>query len=175
MPTFSLSSFTFREICFPGGARDPGETALENAVRETSEELCLAPDRIHVIAQMDTMLTAYNNEVSVFLCELEGYEMTYSKAEVGELFTVPLRYFLDHPPASYQIDVTETPQEDFPYDRVPGGRNYYWRQGSRKVYFYDDYKGNTIWGLTAYIMQSVAKILHNEAGNEIQKVREGSC
>lgn len=155
------------EICFPGGAREGDETPLENAVRETSEELCLPREKIHVIAQMDTMLTAYNNEVSVFLCELEDYQMSFSNSEVGEVFTVPLRFLLENPPSVYQIAVTETPMEGFPYDRVPGGRDYYWRQGRRNVYFYDDYEGNTIWGLTAYIMQSVIKILQKEVKKSI--------
>ena len=150
------------EICFPGGARDGEETPLENAVRETAEELCIGRDQIDVIAQMDTMLTAYSNEVSVFLCELKGYEMTFSGAEVSRIFTVPLHFFMENPPQAYPVAIKEEPMEGFPFDRIPGGRGYYWRQGRRNVYFYQ-YGSDTIWGLTAYILHSVVGIMQKEA------------
>lgn len=151
------------EICFPGGARDPGETSEENAVRETSEELLVAPEQIHVLAQMDTMFTSYDNKISVYLCELENYKGTFSRKEVASVFTVPLDYFLTASPDTYTNRVIIRPPEDFPYDLVPGGRDYPWHEGRANVYFYE-YEGHVIWGLTAYIMQSVVKILKEEAG-----------
>ena len=62
-----------------------------NAIRETMEELKVSREQIHMIAQMDTLYTAYDNKVSVYLCELTDYEMTYNKDEVAEIFTVPLK------------------------------------------------------------------------------------
>ena len=110
------------EICLPGGARDGEETAVENAVRETMEELRVDREQIHVIAQMDTLLTVYDNEVSVFLCELTDYQMTFSEAEVAEVFTVPLAFFMETEPEIYVNKVKLITPEDFPYDKVPGGR-----------------------------------------------------
>ena len=43
------------EICFPGGRIEEHETAEEAAVRETSEELLISPQKIEVIAPMHTM------------------------------------------------------------------------------------------------------------------------
>lgn len=149
------------EICFPGGARDPGETALENAVREAAEELEIHRDQLHVIAQMDTMLTPYANEVAVFLAEARDYQMTWSAAEVDEVFLVPLAFFMENDPAVYRNTVQLIQPEDFPFDLVPGGRDYHWRQGRQKVYFYE-YEDKVIWGLTAYIMQSVINIIKTE-------------
>ena len=54
-----------------------------------------------------------------------------------------------------------TPPEDFPFDKIPGGRNYPWRRGHSTVYYYY-YKDYVIWGLTAYMMQSVVRILQEE-------------
>ena len=34
------------EVCFPGGRAEPGESAVEAAVRETCEELGISPDTI---------------------------------------------------------------------------------------------------------------------------------
>ena len=53
------------------------------------------------------------------------------------------------------------PPEDFPFDQVPGGRNYHWRDGHKKVYFYY-YKDWIIWGLTAYVLRGVARTLKTE-------------
>ena len=83
------------EICLPGGARDGNESSETNAIRETMEELKVSREQIHMIAQMDTLYTAYDNKVSVYLCELTDYEMTYNKDEVAEIFTVPLKFFME--------------------------------------------------------------------------------
>ena len=53
------------EICLPGGARDGNESSEENAIREMMEELKVSREQIHMIAQMDTLYTAYDNKVSV--------------------------------------------------------------------------------------------------------------
>lgn len=155
------------EICLPGGARDGNESPLTNAVRETMEELQIAETQIRVIAQMDTLLTAYDNKISVFLCELTDYHMTRAQAEVEEIFTVPLRFFMETRPEVYVNTVKLLPPENFPYDRIPGGRDYHWRDGHKNVYFYY-YEDKVIWGMTAYIMQSVVKIIREEAGADWQ-------
>jgi 8-oxo-dGTP pyrophosphatase MutT (NUDIX family) len=153
------------EICFPGGARDGEETPLENAVRETMEELQLSREQIDVIAQMDTLLTVYDNRVFVFLCELKAYKMTYAREEVGEVFVVPLAYFLEQKPDVYINSIEAHTPENFPYDKIPGGRNYDWRPGHKNIYFYE-YEDKVIWGMTAYIMQHVAKTICEERGTE---------
>ena len=152
------------EICFPGGARESGESAQENAVRETREELMITDEQIHVIAEMDTLYTAYNTMVSVFLCERNDYHDTFNSDEVSEIFYVPLRYFIEIEPDVYVNTVKTIPPENFPYDLIPGGRDYHWYNVYKKIYFYNYASDKIIWGLTAYIMQSVADILRYEAG-----------
>lgn len=91
------------EICLPGGARDGNESSEDNAIRETMEELEISREQIHMITQMDTLYTAYDNKVSVYLCELRDYDMTYNADEVAEIFTVPLKFFMETEPAAYVI------------------------------------------------------------------------
>lgn len=153
------------EICFPGGARDPEESSKENAVRETMEELLVSRDQIDVIAQMDTMYTLYDNKVSVYLCEIKDYKGTYNKSEVAEIFMVPLDYFLTNEPDEYKNTIEAHTPEDFPYDLIPGGREYHWFRGYQSVYFYNYAPDKIIWGLTAYIMRSVSRIIRYEAYN----------
>ena len=144
-----------------GGARDGNESSETNAIRETMEELKVSREQIHMIVQMDTLYTAYDNKVSVYLCELTDYEMTYNKDEVAEIFTVPLKFFMETEPEAYTNTVRLMPPEDFPFDQVPGGRNYHWRDGHKKVYFYY-YKDWIIWGLTAYVLRGVVRTLKTE-------------
>lgn len=157
------------EICFPGGAREGQETPLENAVRETMEELQIARPQIDVIAQMNTLLTVYDNKVSVFLCELKHYEMTFAESEVGEVFLVPLEFFMEQKPEIYVNRVELRTPDDFPYEKIPGGRDYHWHAGHKNVYFYY-YEDKVIWGMTAYIMQDVVKTICRESeGKEAQE------
>ena len=149
------------EICLPGGARDPGETSEQNAIRETMEELLVSREQIRMIAQMDTLYTVYDNEVSVFLCELTDYEMTCNLDEVAEIFTVPLKFFMETEPDIYVNTVRLIPEENFPFEKVPGGRNYHWRDGHKNVYFYY-YKDWVIWGMTAYIMHGIVTTMKAE-------------
>ena len=149
------------EICLPGGARDGNESSEENAIREMMEELKISREQIRMIAQMDTLYTAYDNKVSVYLCELTDYEMTYNTDEVAEIFTVPLKFFIEIEPAAYVNTVRLLPPDNFPYEQIPGGRNYHWRDGHKKVYFYY-YKDWIIWGLTAYVLRGVVRTLKTE-------------
>lgn len=158
------------EICLPGGARDSGETSEENAIRETIEELKVSREQIHLIAQMDTLYTVYDNQVSVYLSELTNYEMTYNADEVAEIFTVPLKFFVETEPDMYVNTVRLLPPEDFPFDQVPGGRNYHWRDGHKKIYFYY-YKDWIIWGMTAYIMRGAVHTLKEEAPEWLADLR----
>ena len=50
--------------------------------------------------------------------------------------------------------------EDFPFDRIRGGRDYPWRKARRAIYFYS-YEGREIWGMTARIMKAFVRILRN--------------
>ena len=155
---YPLNDYTYE---LPAGLIDPGESVKETAIREMMEELKVSREQIHMIAQMDTLYTAYDNKVSVYLCELTDYEMTYNADEVAEIFTVPLKFFMETEPVAYVNTVRLLPPDNFPYEQIPGGRNYHWRDGHKKVYFYY-YRDWIIWGLTAYVLRGVVRTLKAE-------------
>lgn len=55
----------------------------------------------------DTLYTAYDNKVSVYLCELTDYEMTYNKDEVAEIFIVPLKFFMKRNGGLYEYSAPD--------------------------------------------------------------------
>lgn len=40
------------QVAFPGGARDPGETLVQTALREAEEEVGLRPDSVQIVASL---------------------------------------------------------------------------------------------------------------------------
>lgn len=141
-----------KDICFPGGMIENGETPKEAVIREVTEELLVGTDQLAILGASD-FLYIENLVVYPFVGMLSGYEGTFSADEVGEVFTVPLSFFEKNEPEEYRIDMTICPEENFPYDRIAGGREYQWRERSDNVYFYQ-YGKYTIWGLTAKITKN---------------------
>lgn len=149
------------EVCFPGGRVEGEESFEETAVRETMEELLIDADQVEVLAPLDYLEMNYGLTVHVYLGVLYDYCGTYSKDEVDHVFTVPLSWFLENEPEKYVATVNTVPGEDFPYDLVPGGREYRWSRGKYPVYFYR-YGNEVIWGMTAKIMYAFVKLCRGE-------------
>ena len=152
------------EVCFPGGALEPGETKKEAAVRETMEELLTAREQIELLAPLDVLVTPGNVTVWPFLGFLKDYQGTYSEDEVDHVFTVPLSWLLENEPERYHTATLTVPEENFPFDLIPGGRNYPWRKGHYDVLFYR-HEHAVIWGMTAKILYSFVK-LYREAQDQ---------
>lgn len=149
------------EVCLPGGRVEDGEDFLSAAVRETSEELSISPEQIDVIAPMDVYMSLSGQLVAPYLMALSSYEGSFNAGEVDHVFYVPVGFFLDNEPEVYKNKVYTEPGEDFPLEKIPGGRRYPWHSGWSTVYFYPEYEGHRIWGLTAKIMRSAAAIMKN--------------
>ncbi|WP_226037572.1 NUDIX hydrolase [Aquibacillus saliphilus] len=150
------------EICFPGGKIDKqDETEKAAAIRETTEELGIKNDDISDVHPLDYMVSPFGMIVYPhvgFLSSAE--ELTPNPAEVGEVFTVPLSYFLETKPQIYQVNLDVQPEDNFPFDQIVGGENYNWRTFKMDEYFYT-YNNKVIWGLTARIISHFVEIIKN--------------
>ncbi len=148
------------EISFPGGGREPGDkNIIETAIRETKEEFGLSRDKINVLAHLDTLITPYNMVLRPFIAEILDYEKIIPhEAEVKEVFTVPLSFFLENEPEEYFLDIKAeiSPEKHFPTHWV--NEDYNWKVGNYSVIFYQ-YENRIIWGFTAKIIENLVKII----------------
>ena len=145
------------DICFPGGAIQDGETPVQTAVRETCEELLIQPDQLDIICACDVFHNA-SGIVYPFAARLAGYEGSFSKEEVSEVFTVPLDFFTSAQPVVCASEMVRKPDQDFPYELIHGGRDYKWPKRVDKELFYI-WEGRVIWGITARILKGFLDIL----------------
>ncbi len=152
------------EVSFPGGRIEEGETAREAAVRETEEELGLDKKQIEVFGQMDYLIPPFNIALYPFTGFLKVdslADLEINKAEVQEIFTVPLNYFLENEPETHVVNCRHEINENFPYHLIRNGKEYDWREGEYPVNFYK-YKDHVIWGMTArFTTNLIDKIKNN--------------
>lgn len=135
------------DICFPGGMVEDGESFKEAAIRECCEELLIDAGQIEMLGQ-SLAFHAPSITIIPYIAKLKEYTYSFSKDEVAEVFTVPLDFFINTAPEKIMVEWGRKLPEDFPFDRIVGGKNYKWRKHKEAVLFYT-YNGNNIWGNTA--------------------------
>ncbi len=130
------------EISFPGGARDASDVSLTaTALRESYEELRLPPERVEIVGQLPTVLSAVSNYLVTPIVGWLGEglaPLTANPAEVAEVIEVPLAALAD--PAIFHTEE--------------------WRRAGQlhTVYFYD-YGAYRIWGLTGSFVHTFLDLL----------------
>lgn len=121
------------EVSFPGGRMDPGETALETALREAHEEVGLDPGSVTVRGELDHLNTAVTR--------------SYIVPKVG---TVPER--LDLRAQTSEVErVLWVPLAEF--TREGAYRSEHWGESplDRTLHFFE-LEDETVWGATARII-----------------------
>ena len=88
------------QICFAGGGVDPGETAVDTALRECHEETGWAPNKTEVIGQLSPIYVyASNNFVQVVVATTrQAPTWNPDEREVSELLEVPLEHLCTDKP-----------------------------------------------------------------------------
>jgi coenzyme A diphosphatase NUDT7 len=148
------------EICFPGGRIDAQDLDEQGAaIRETVEELGINKQDITNVFPLDYMISPFGMILYPFVGNINSPEkIKPSPAEVGEIFTVPLSFFIHNEPEIYRVALKAEPSENFPFDLIPGGEKYNWRARVMEEYFYR-YGDKTIWGLTARILAHFIELI----------------
>lgn len=150
------------DVCFPGGRVEPSDKdELHCALRETSEELGIEQTQIRNVIPLDYIVSDFGRIVFPFTGTVENTENIHpNPGEVEELFSVPLRFFLDTKPKAYQVSFKVIPEENFPYHDIQGGRDYNWSTPKMEELFYY-YEDRVVWGLTAKIIAHFVALLQD--------------
>lgn len=158
------------EICFPGGMFDPDKdnNFQETAIRETVEELGIDSEKIRVRGQLDTLFASMGATVDSFLALLDiGTidELSVNIDEVEEMFTLPVRFFIETPPEKYKVRLEVQPsyvnKKGERITLLPGRElglpeTYHkpWGGMHHRVLVYKTEAG-IIWGITAEIIYDI--------------------
>lgn len=141
------------EICFPGGRIDDSDISpSQAALRETIEELGLAPEDLNILAPLDIVVSPFSAIIYPFVGQIhnpQSIQINYS--EVAEVFYVPLDYLMQQQPIEQKIILKVDFPENYPFELVPGGKNYPYRDAIIPQQFYI-WQDRIIWGLTARIL-----------------------
>jgi 8-oxo-dGTP pyrophosphatase MutT (NUDIX family) len=114
------------QISFPGGRLDPGDVDhAAAALRETSEEIGLAPAKVRVLGQLAPYETVSGYRVRPVVGWIDPpFDLTPDPVEVADVFEVPLDFILD--PANHQrhFRMLGTVRRD--YWAIPWSSRYIW-------------------------------------------------
>jgi 8-oxo-dGTP pyrophosphatase MutT (NUDIX family) len=145
---------------------------LETAVREACEELGINRNQISIIGCIDTLVGSMGVTVDSYLSELKINsigELNIDKSEVEKVFSVPVSFFIQNPPESYELNIEVHPfctdengrrVELFPARELKLPERYYnsWQVRKHKVWVYKTGEG-VIWGITAALIKEVIRII----------------
>jgi 8-oxo-dGTP pyrophosphatase MutT (NUDIX family) len=125
------------QVSFPGGRSEEHDlSAVETALRETMEEVGIAPAFVTVAGYLDRYLTGTGFDIQPVVGLLaQGYGLAPDPREVASIFEVPLAFLLD--PANRRRE-----------RRLIAGRD-------RSFYAFT-YNEHEIWGATAAIIVNLA-------------------
>jgi 8-oxo-dGTP pyrophosphatase MutT (NUDIX family) len=113
------------QIAFPGGRRQAGENAIAAALRETEEEVGIAPGFIDVVGAVDLYRTGTGFEITPIVGILTpGFTIRADPREVADVFEVPLEHFLDE--VNHKLDSRQYQGRERRYYAMPYGERYIW-------------------------------------------------
>ena len=132
---------------------EPGETPVQCALRETWEELAIAPEDVTVLGELDFLYLRSECLMHPVLARVDAAalgHMRRSPAEVRDTFLVPIDWLRTHPPEVYRYRLDPVGIESFPYDAVGVPADYRWQCAQMEVPVYRGLP-HPLWGLTARI------------------------
>ncbi len=121
------------QVSFPGGrAHESDRSLVETALRETAEEVGIAPAFVSIAGFLDPYETGTGFAIlPVVGIVHEGFTLAPDANEVAEVFEVPLAFLLD--PRNRERHSTE------------------W-EGTQREFYVFQHDGHYIWGATAAIL-----------------------
>ncbi len=131
------------QVAFPGGRAEPGDLSAEDtALRETKEEIGLAPVDVQVLGRLNDFITITNYRVTPVVGMIPWpFPLQLEAREVSRVFTIPLDWLAD--PANREEQIRPLPPPSPPVT----------------VIYFHPYDNEILWGASARFMVTLLKIL----------------
>jgi 8-oxo-dGTP pyrophosphatase MutT (NUDIX family) len=137
------------QVSFPGGRHEPPETLLMTALRETEEEIGIAPESLQILGALTPLYIPPSDfEVHPFVAWYHNGQrpfFTPSPDEVAELLEVPLAHLFDPATLVEERWLFQGHEIDVPYF---------------------DVEGHKVWGATAMMLSELCerlRVVHKTA------------
>jgi 8-oxo-dGTP pyrophosphatase MutT (NUDIX family) len=130
------------QVSFPGGIMEKSDNSLlETALRETQEEIGIERHEIQVIGRLDPLKTYREGLIYPFIGIINSLSnLKRSELEVEKIFYIPLKWLCE--PSHSKL------------------KDFAGNDGSiRKVWFFDDYQGELLWGISAQLTHYFIEII----------------
>jgi len=125
------------QAAFPGGKIDPGETAIEGALREAYEELGIDPALVRVVGETDRFRTGTGYDITPIVAVVPGgIAITPNPGEVAQWF---------EPPFGYMLNTANQTRHTAEFN------------GRRGDYIEILWQGHRVWGVTAGIIANLSQ------------------
>ncbi|HAQ34500.1 MAG: coenzyme A pyrophosphatase [Maricaulis sp.] len=113
------------QIAFPGGRANAGESLPDAALRETEEEIGIAPGQVELIGRFDSWETVTGFHVTPFVGIVQpGFTIEPDPGEVAEVFETPFDWLMDR--ANHKLHEREFQGHMRRYYAMPFGDRYIW-------------------------------------------------
>ena len=128
------------QVAFPGGRCDPGETAVQAALREAEEEVGLDRRFVRPLGMGDAYETVTGYRIAPVVAVVDdGFTLAAAPEEVADVFETPWSWLMD--PANAELRDREF-------------------QGQRRRFYAYAWEGRTIWGATAGMLNGLRRRLY---------------
>jgi len=128
------------QVSFPGGGMEPGDMNLiDTALRETEEEIGIPRKAVNVLGFLPSTISVTRYHVTPIVGIVDWPQrMILDEREVSGVFTIEVNWLAN--PNNWQEREVVLPI-----------------RGKTKSIFFDEYKGEVLWGLTARMTLNLFK------------------